>query len=116
MPTLGKFRDRYLETHGSGTLEETTIRGICKHFRHLAHILGERFPIRDLELSDLQQYVTDVRKKTTVRHRAKTSQFSGVPQVVFRQAATQNAVREHLDGNDLWHGGFRRRFSPMSDG
>ena len=32
--TLGTLRDRYLETHGEGTLEHHTLRGIRKHFRH----------------------------------------------------------------------------------
>jgi integrase len=54
--SLVDLRDRYLETHGNGTLETQTLRGINRHFRHLGRLLGERFPIRDLTLADLQGY------------------------------------------------------------
>lgn len=56
-PTLADLRDRYLETHGNGTLEPHTLRGVRRHFRHLAAALGERSPIRKLALSDLQGFV-----------------------------------------------------------
>lgn len=55
-PTLADLRDRYLETHGNGTLEAHTLRGIRRHFRHLVRLLGEGFPIRKLSLADLQGY------------------------------------------------------------
>src|SRR3954471_24719260 len=55
--TLGSLRDRYLETHGNGTLEERTLGGIRLHFKHLVAALGEAFPIGELALSDLQGYV-----------------------------------------------------------
>jgi integrase len=54
--TLVGFRDRYLDTHRD-SLEERTIEGIGLHFKHLVTALGERFPIRDLKLADLQGYV-----------------------------------------------------------
>jgi integrase len=56
-PTLADLRDRYLETHGNGSLEHHTLRGIRRHFRHLAKHFGESFPIRSLSLADLQGYV-----------------------------------------------------------
>jgi hypothetical protein len=31
-PTLGDLRDRYLETHGNGSLEAPTLKGIRRHF------------------------------------------------------------------------------------
>lgn len=54
--TLTAFRDRYLETHRP-SLEARTVEGIELHFRHLVAALGDRFPIRDLTLADLQGYV-----------------------------------------------------------
>ena len=54
--TLADFRDRYLATHRD-SLEDRTIEGIELHFKHLVAALGERFPIRELKLSDLQGYV-----------------------------------------------------------
>jgi integrase len=64
-PTLGTLRDRYLETHAA-SLEHHTLRGIRRHFRHLARLLGEGFPIRQLSLADLQGYV-DKRAKAKGR-------------------------------------------------
>lgn len=55
--TLSALRDRYLLTHGNGTLEERTLVGIRLHFRHLAAALGDSFPIGNLALADLQNYV-----------------------------------------------------------
>src|SRR5258707_1060847 len=39
--TLGSLRDRYLDTHGNGTLEVRTLDGIRLHFKHLTTALGE---------------------------------------------------------------------------
>jgi integrase len=55
--TLGALRDRYLRTHENGSLEQTTIDGINTHFRHLVTTLGERFPIHELGMADLQQHI-----------------------------------------------------------
>jgi hypothetical protein len=66
VPTLASLRDRYLETHGNNSLEHHTLRGIRRHFRHLASLLGEGFPIRVLSLADLQSYV-DTRSKAKGR-------------------------------------------------
>jgi integrase len=52
--TLAYLRDRYFETHGNGSLEQTTIDGIRIHFKHLAKTLGDRFPLQTLALADLQ--------------------------------------------------------------
>jgi integrase len=65
--TLTGFRDRYLATHRD-SLVERTIEGIELHFKHLVAALGERFPIRELKLADLQGYVD---------HRAKARGISG---------------------------------------
>jgi integrase len=54
--TLAGFRDRYLATH-IDSLEDRTVEGIGLHFKHLVAALGERFPIRELKLADLQGYV-----------------------------------------------------------
>ncbi len=68
-PTLASLRDRYLATHGNGTLEAHTRRGINRHFKHLARELGEGFRIRELTLADLQGYV-DKRAKAKGRRGA----------------------------------------------
>jgi integrase len=65
-PTLGDLRDRYLETHGNGSLEAHTLKGIRRHFGHLVRSLGQSFRIRGLKLVDLQGYV-DKRAKAKGR-------------------------------------------------
>lgn len=64
--TLADLRNRYLDTHGNGTLEHHTLRGIRRHFGHLVRHLGEGFPVRTLSLADLQGYV-DARAKAKGR-------------------------------------------------
>ena len=54
---LGSLRDRYLETHRNGSLEQSTLDGIKTHFKHLVGTLGERFPMPDLSMAHLQQHV-----------------------------------------------------------
>jgi integrase len=55
--TFARLRDRYLETHRNGALEETTLEGIALYMKHLATTLGERFPMHALSPADLQRHV-----------------------------------------------------------
>ena len=57
------LRDRYLETHRNGNLEQSTLDGIQTHFKHLAGTLGEGFPIVDLSMADLQKHIDRRAKK-----------------------------------------------------
>lgn len=65
--TLGTLRDKYLDTHRNGSLEPSTIEGIELHFKHLIGTLGERFPIQDLALPDLQKHVDRRARKKGMR-------------------------------------------------
>ena len=65
-PTLADLRDRYLETHGNGTLEHHTLRGIRRHFRHLAGCSATASRSANSSLADLQGYV-DKRAKAKGR-------------------------------------------------
>ncbi len=80
-PTLGSLRDRYLETHSNGTLEERTLDGIRLHFRHLTSALGEAFPIGELALADLQGYVDR-------RSRAKGARGKLSPATIRKEIVT----------------------------
>ena len=86
--TLTGFRDRYLATHRD-SLEDRTIEGIGLHFKHLVAALGERFPIRELKLADLQGYVD---------RRAKAKGMSGKT-AEFRHH--QEGDRHTADGMEL---------------
>lgn len=50
---LQALQDRYLETHES-SLEPHTLRGVRRHFKHLAAHLGPGHSIASLTLADLQ--------------------------------------------------------------
>jgi integrase len=57
-PTLKLLRDEYLRVH-RGSLEPNTITGMELHFKHLVSILGEGFPIKQLDQATLQKYASD---------------------------------------------------------
>jgi hypothetical protein len=50
---LAELCDRYLRTHRDA-VEDSTLETSRLHFKHLCSLLGERFPIRELKLADLQ--------------------------------------------------------------
>jgi hypothetical protein len=54
--TLGQLRDRYLQTHRQGALEGTTLEGMEVHFRHLISTFGEKHPVREMTVADLQRH------------------------------------------------------------
>ena len=83
--TLDNFRDRYLSTHRN-YLEDRTIEGIEVHFKHLIGALGERFPIRELKLADLQVYV-DSRAKAKGRSGNRSSAASIKKELVILRTA-----------------------------
>jgi hypothetical protein len=64
---LSSFTDRYLETNAQ-SLELSTVSGIRRHFKHLTRTYGERYPIAELTLADLQRHV-DRRAKDRYRKR-----------------------------------------------
>ena len=70
--TLASLRDRYLETHRNGSLEQSTLDGIELHFKHIIGTLGERFPIQELSMAELQRHV-DCRSKKKGLHGKKLS-------------------------------------------
>jgi integrase len=61
--TLGTLRDRYLTTHSHGSLEENSLDTIRLHFAHFCRFLGEGFPLPELSLLRLQDYINSRSKK-----------------------------------------------------
>ncbi len=55
--TLGALRDRYVETHGNGTIEASSLGTAKMHLGHFCKGLGEKFPLDRLTLADLQGHV-----------------------------------------------------------
>ncbi len=97
VPTLGSLRDLYLATH-DGSLEERTLDGIRLHFKHLASILGEQFPIKQLSLPDLQGYVE--RRSKARGHRGRTLSPATIKKelITLRTAWNWGAKTGHVAG------------------
>jgi integrase len=93
--TLGRLRDRYLETHSNGTLEATTLDGVRLHFKHLVSSLGEKFPAQELGLADLQRHVDRRAKQKGVRGR-KLSPATIRKEIVTLRTAWNWAVQTGL--------------------
>ena len=66
-PTLKFLRDEYLRVH-RGSLEASTVSGIELHFKHLVSILGEGFPIKQLDQAALQTFAT---KRSAMKYRGR---------------------------------------------
>ena len=79
--TLDGLIERYLEVHGNGTLEETTLAGMRQHFTHWRKTLGGTYFIHLLSLSDLQNHVD---------RRAKMKGFRGLvsPATIKKEVIT----------------------------
>ena len=55
--TLGHLQDRYLSTHANGTIEANSLKTCKLHLGHLTRELGSGFPLAELSLAKLQEYV-----------------------------------------------------------
>ena len=64
--TFISFKERYLETHGGGAMEENSLSTVAMHLDHLGRTLGKRFPLASLTHADLQGHI-DRRKKEEYR-------------------------------------------------
>lgn len=91
--TLANLRDRYLATHES-SLEASTVYGIRLHFKHIAGFFGEKFPIADLSLADLQRYVDK---------RAKAKGLNG------RKLSAATIKKELISLRTAWNWGARMK-------
>jgi integrase len=55
--TLSQLKDRYLSTHANGTIEANTLDTCKLHLNHFIRIFGEGFPLGELSLAKIQEYV-----------------------------------------------------------
>ncbi|HYT93290.1 MAG TPA: site-specific integrase [Gemmataceae bacterium] len=55
--TLGTLRDRYVSTHSNGTIEANSLDTVRLHFSHFCRSLGDGFPLHELSLLCLQEYI-----------------------------------------------------------
>jgi integrase len=78
--TLGHLKDRYLTTHANGTIEANSLDTCRLHLGHFARLLGDGFPLGQLTLTKMQEYVDQ-------RARAKIS-----PVTIRKEIATLRAA------------------------
>jgi integrase len=61
--TFAEFKEKYLDTHRHGAMEQNSLQTVTMHLGHFAKTLGDRFPVRTLTLADLQRHVSERAKK-----------------------------------------------------
>jgi integrase len=95
--TLSYLKERYVSTHGNGTIEANTLDTCRLHLNHFCRFLGDAFPLQELTLAKLQDYVNK---------RAK----DGVAAVTIRkEIATLRAVWNWGEPMELTGGRFPNR-------
>lgn len=92
--TLGHLKDRYLTTHANGTIEANSLDTCKLHLGHFARVLGDAFPLGELSLAKMQEYVN---------HRAK-AKIS--PVTIRKEIATLRAAWNWGEPMDLTSGRF----------
>lgn len=61
--TFADFKQRYLDTHGDGAMEASSLKTIDLHLRHFGQTLGDKFVLQKLTPADLQRHVNRRRAK-----------------------------------------------------
>jgi hypothetical protein len=61
--TLAALAEKYLATHSGGAMEVGSLRTVAMHLGHLRGTLGDKFPVQELTLADLQRHVDGRRRK-----------------------------------------------------
>ncbi|HJT76015.1 MAG TPA: site-specific integrase [Gemmataceae bacterium] len=92
--TLGHLRERYLTTHANDTIEANSLDTCKLHLGHFVRVLGEGFPLGELSLAQLQEYVN---------HRAK-AKIS--PVTIRKEIATLRAAWNWGEPMELTAGRF----------
>lgn len=101
--TLVQLREKYLATH-EASLEPSTVYGMRLHFNHMTKHFGEAFPIGELSLADLQQYV-DRRAKAKGTNGRKLSPATIKKEIVSLRTAWNWGVKmKHLSGRFPYDG------------
>jgi integrase len=95
--TLGHLKDRYLTTHANGTIEANSLDTCKLHLGHFCRLLGEGFPLGELSMAKLQDYVN---------HRAK-ARIS--PVTIRKEIATLRAAWNWGEPMGLTSGKFPNR-------
>jgi hypothetical protein len=97
--TLGSLRGCCVTTHSNGTGEENSLGMIRLHFGHFCRLLGEAFPLPELTLLRLQEYIDGWARKglspitlrkdvTTIRCKERSGNPRSLPTGSWRRKAS----------------------------
>jgi integrase len=92
--TLGHLKGRYLTTYANGTLEANSLDTCKIHLGHFARVLGDGFPLAQLSLAQMQEYINQ-------RAEAKIS-----PATIRKEVATLRAAWNWGEPMELTAGRF----------
>lgn len=95
--TLSILKDRYLATHGNGTIEANSLDTCRLHLGHFCRVLGDGLPLGELTLTKLQEYVN---------HRSKDET---APTTIRKEVATMRGAWNWGEPMDLTKGRFPNR-------
>jgi hypothetical protein len=95
--TLGHLKERYLTTHANGTIEANSLDTCRLHLGHFARVLGDGFPLSQLSLAKMQEYVNQ-------RAKAKIS-----PVTIRKEIATLRAAWNWCEPMELTSGRFQSK-------
>lgn len=103
--SLAELKDRYLATH-KASLEQTTLNGILLHFKYFVNAWGAEYPIPDLTLLKLQEYV-DSRAEDSGMHGRTLSSATIKKEIVTLRTAWNWAKRAKLVAEPFPYEGLR---------
>src|SRR5579872_7158989 len=63
--TVSVLNERYLATLSNGTIEANSLATVAMHLRHFRRVLGDGFPLPNITLGKLQEYV-NLRAKNNI--------------------------------------------------
>jgi hypothetical protein len=92
--TIGHLKDSYLSTYANGTIEANSLYTCKIHLGHFAKFLGDGFPLGELSLTKMQEYVN---------HRAKANIS---PVTIRKEISTLRAAWNFGEPMELTSGKF----------
>jgi len=95
--TVALLKDRYLTTYGNGTIEANSLDTCRLHLNHVCRFLGDAFPLPELKLAKLQEYVN------------KRAKDGVAPATIRKEVASLRAAWNWGEPMDLTSGRFPNR-------
>ena len=95
--TIAQLKERYLATHSKGTIEANSLDTCKLHLNHACRFFGDAFPLPELTLAKLQEYVN------------KRERDAVAPATIRKEVARLRAAWNWGEPMDLTSGRFPNR-------